>query len=270
MPLVPGHIEQVTLEDPIELRGSNDENVGEIKIWAWRGPGPPIEGKEYIPNPETDIAGVDWILGTQWWPYQRPTFVSPPFAGYVSGHSTFSRGAAELMTLMTGSTYFPGGMGVFEAPMNEFLVFEDGPSEDIEFEWATYQDASDQCSLSRIWGGIHPPIDDIPGRIIGEGIGKEAYAFGVEYFTGKTVLEAEKPLVRGLVYPNPVTNTVNVLLPEGSGYHIKLWSFQGQLLREELFQTNNIQVDMSDLSAGNYILTINGGQWKSSHYLIKE
>ena len=24
------------------------------------------------------------------WPYQRPTFVTPPFAGYVSGHSTYS------------------------------------------------------------------------------------------------------------------------------------------------------------------------------------
>ena len=28
-----------------------------------------------------DVAGVDWILAENWWPYQRPTFVTPPFAG---------------------------------------------------------------------------------------------------------------------------------------------------------------------------------------------
>ena len=27
----------------------------------------------------------------------------------------------------------------------------------------------------RLWGGIHPPIDDIPGRIIGEEIGSLAF-----------------------------------------------------------------------------------------------
>ena len=57
---------------------------------------------------------------------------------------------------------------------NEFLVFEEGPSESFTLQWATYQDASDQTSLSRIWGGIHPPIDDIKGRIIGEKIGEDS------------------------------------------------------------------------------------------------
>lgn len=33
----------------------------------------------------------------------------------------------------------------------------------MTLEWATYRDASDQCSLSRIWGGIHPPTEDVPG-----------------------------------------------------------------------------------------------------------
>ena len=37
----------------------------------------------------------------------------------------------------------------------------------MKLQWATYKDAADQCSLSRIWGGIHPYIDDIPGRKIG-------------------------------------------------------------------------------------------------------
>ncbi len=88
------------------------------------------------------------------------------------------------MSLLTGSPYFPGGMGEFEAPMNEFLVFEDGPSMDITLQWATYADASDQTSLSRIWGGIHPPADDLPGRYMGIVIGPEAFTEARRYFLG--------------------------------------------------------------------------------------
>ncbi|TNE62866.1 MAG: T9SS type A sorting domain-containing protein [Bacteroidetes bacterium] len=173
IPLVPGHIELVDETD--SLAGPNYENVGKIKVFTWRGP-------DYIQNPDTDIAHCGWILAENWWPYQRPSFVTPPFAGYVSGHSTYSRAAADLLTLLTGDPYFPGGMGEFHAPKNEFLVFEDGPSEDLVLQWATYRDASDQCSLSRIWGGIHPPADDMPGRLIGAEIGVEAFNYAVEYF----------------------------------------------------------------------------------------
>ncbi len=156
--LIPGFIEMVQFGDP--LAGNNNQNVNKIKVKAWRGP-------SYIFNAATDVAGVDWILMENWWPYQRPTFVSPPFGGYISGHSTYSRTAAEVLTAITGDPFFPGGMGEFLCPRNQYLVFEDGPSDTIRLQWATYRDASDQCSLSRIWGGIHPPCDDIPGRKIG-------------------------------------------------------------------------------------------------------
>jgi hypothetical protein len=107
--------------------------------------------------------------------------VTPPFAGYVSGHSTYSRAGAEVLTALTGSEYFPGGMSSFVIDANDFLVFEQGPSVDMELQWATYRDASDQCSLSRIWGGIHPPADDIPGRLIGEQIGRTAFSLAETY-----------------------------------------------------------------------------------------
>ena len=164
LPLVPGFCELVQAGDP-DFPSASD--VNKLKIRAWKGP-------DYIANPATDEAGVDWILAEQWWPYQRPSFVTPPFAGYVSGHSTFSRAAAEVLTTITGDEYFPGGMGEFAAPAEEFLVFEDGPSQDIILQWATYRDASDQCSLSRIWGGIHPPCDDLPGRRIGLAVAEHA------------------------------------------------------------------------------------------------
>jgi len=118
VPLVVGFIELVQVGDP--LAGESGENVGKIKLYAWRGP-------DYIDDPETNVAGVDWILAENWWPYQRPTFITPPFAGYLSGHSTFSRAAAEVMTLLTGDEYFPGGLGEFHAPKTNFWFSKMGP-----------------------------------------------------------------------------------------------------------------------------------------------
>ena len=89
-----------------------------------------------------------------------------------------------MLTALTGDAYFPGGMSSFEIRANAFLVFEKGPSVDMELQWATYQDASDQCSLSRIWGGIHPPSDDLPGRLIGIEIGRDAFERAHSYFNG--------------------------------------------------------------------------------------
>lgn len=176
IPLVDGYVELVGEGDP--LADESNENVGKIKVRAWRGP-------DYVPNPETDYAGVDWILAENWWPYQRPTFVTPPFAGYISGHSTFSRTAAEILTAFTGDAYFPGGLGEFVAKKDEFLVFEEGPSVDVVLQWATYRDASDQTSLSRIWGGIHPPVDDLPGRRLGIIIAGNAFKLADAYFRGE-------------------------------------------------------------------------------------
>ena len=175
LPLIDGLIELVGGDDP--LAGGDGEHVGKIKLYSWRG-------HDFVEDPATDVAGVGWILAENWWPYQRPTFVTPPFAGYVSGHSTFSRAAAEVLAAFTGDPYFPGGMTSFPIVRNEFLVFEEGPSVDMRLEWARYRDAADQCSLSRIWGGIHPPADDIPGRRIGKEVGLDAFDLADRHFRG--------------------------------------------------------------------------------------
>jgi hypothetical protein len=73
-------------------------------------------------------------------------------------------------------------MSGFEIIANDFIEFENGPSVDMTLQWATYRDASDQRSLSRIWGGIHPPADDIPGRIMGEQTGIDAFSLAEPYF----------------------------------------------------------------------------------------
>ena len=168
-----GSVALVTENDP--LVGPNKEHLNKIKVYAWKGP-------DAINDPFKDTAGTDWILAENWWPYQRYTFATPPFAGYTSGHSTFSIAGAEILNYMTGSPYFPGGIETFTAKKNDYLLFEDGPSEDITLQWATYYDAAIETCLSRVWGGIHPPADDIEGRRVGQKVAKNAIEFVETFF----------------------------------------------------------------------------------------
>ena len=250
IPLLEGYVEVVDATDP--LRGADNQNVGKIKLYTWRGP-------DYIDDVSTDLAGVGWILAENWWPYQRPTFVTPPFAGYVSGHSTFSRAASEVLTKITGSPFFPGGLGEFVANQNDFLVFEQGPSVDIKLQWATYRDASDQTSLSRIWGGIHPPADDIPGRLIGEKIANDSFDFAVPYFSGDEVIieTAEQ-----IIYPNPVLNSELFITNTAADDVITIYDIRGRqvnILKTEFneFGSTTRLVIPKGTSAGLYFLNIN-------------
>lgn len=249
--LVDGYIEIVKVNDP--LIGNNSQHLGKIKVYTWKG-------HDYIGNEDTDQAGVDWILAENWWPYQRPSFVTPPFAGYVSGHSTYSRAAAEVLTLITGDEFFPGGMGEFIARKNEFLVFEEGPSVDVKLQWATYRDASDQCSLSRIWGGIHPPGDDIPGRKIGEKLGKEAFNFAVPYFYGEDMVSSD--LVKSIIFPNPVTNSELFITNTNALDSFSVFDIMGRLINY-MVKSYNVETKQTYLklpeflAPGVYVLRTN-------------
>jgi hypothetical protein len=187
LPLVPDLVEVITPETtaPGQRHAELAGHEGEIAIKTWRGP---ITGVAPFNNP-AQISGVGWILATKWMPYQLSSFVTPPFPGYVSGHSTFSRSAAEVLTMLTGTPYFPGGLGEYNIPQGSGLNFEYGPTTSIDLQWATYFDASDQAALSRIYGGIHPTFDDLPGRQIGHIIGPQAWQLAMEYFNGTVVPE---------------------------------------------------------------------------------
>jgi hypothetical protein len=173
LPLVPGLIEKVTFATSAARGRHAGIPIGSIAIYTW--PGPPAD-------PLTQRSAARWIPAIDWLPYQKRTFVSPSFPGFVSGHSTFSRAAAEVLVRFTGDDYFPGGLGTFVAPQDSFLHIERGPSETVELQWARYQDASDQASISRVRGGIHISADDFAGRINGSAIGGAAYALAHQYF----------------------------------------------------------------------------------------
>lgn len=247
LPLIPGYIELIQPGDP--LQGVNNQYIGEIKLYTWKGP-------NFISNPKTDVAGVGWIRAKNWWPYQRPTFVTPPFAGYISGHSTYSRAAAELLTSLTGDPYFPGGMGEFHCKKNEYLVFEDGPSVDITLQWATYRDASDQCSLSRIYGGIHPPMDDIPGRLIGIKIGTEALDFAEQYFTKAPPVPDSTVVADFNIFPNPTTCVVQIEADYEGIMPMKIYQGDGRLVLSSdiQFVEGKALLDLTGLSTGVYVV----------------
>lgn len=174
LPLEPGLVEVVTAASsaPGQRHAALSGHVGEVAVRSWAG---------RPKDPKTQTGGVRWILAADWVPYQMPSFVTPAFAGFVSGHSTFSRAAAEVLTALTGSEYFPGGVSEWKRPKGS-LTFEAGPTTDVVLQWATYQDAADQAGLSRLYGGIHIPTDDFEGRTIGFQCGQAAWAKAQTYF----------------------------------------------------------------------------------------
>ena len=174
LPLIPGQIELITTQTTAagqrhaHLLGA----VGQLAVKSWLG----------TPVNATLTAGVGWILGVNWLPYQRETFVTPAFPAYISGHSAFSRAGAEVLARYTGSAYFPGGSASYNFAAGRGLGFEAGPLQDVQLQWATYFDAADQAGLSRLYGGIHIATDDFAGRRTGAKVGADAFTKFLQYY----------------------------------------------------------------------------------------
>ncbi len=175
LPLVDDLIEVVTEETT--MSGARHDHLagheGEIAVRSWLAPD----------DPERRTGRVDWIRAVAWDTYQLDTFVTPSFSGYVSGHSTFSRASAEVLTAFTGSEYLPGGLGIHRVAARSFEV-EHAPAQEIELQWATYADAADQAGISRLYGGIHVEADDLAGRRMGAASGRAAWARAQHHFGG--------------------------------------------------------------------------------------
>lgn len=171
LPLIDGQIELVTEQTSTTRHAGLTPGTVAIRAWAGHGE---LHG---------NVDEIAWIDGQTWVPYQLDTFVTPSFPGYISGHSAFSRAGAEVLTEFTGSAFFPGGLGHWTAEPG-WLRFDDGPSESVQLQWATYRDAADQAGESRLYGGIHIAADDVDGRVVGETCGQLAVARAFELFAG--------------------------------------------------------------------------------------
>jgi hypothetical protein len=134
-------------------------------ILAWGGPGQPTE---HIP-------------GEQWTPYNPGSNLTPPFPGYFSGHSVFSRSSATVLQLCTGSDTF-GFSTILQPGFGR--VEPNIPPVPTTFSYATFSDAATEAGLSRLYGGIHFPDDNTSAQAIGVLIGQQAWAKALTYFNG--------------------------------------------------------------------------------------
>ncbi len=141
--------------------------------------------------------GTQWIDGADWRPYQSGTFVTPPFAEYISGHSTFSRASAEILTAFTGSSAMYDGVtglgrdydgdGIEDllgrhVAVPGTLQFEEGPAAPVVLTWDTFLAAADEAGVSRRYGGIHFQDGDLRAREVGRQVGEQAYQWAELYF----------------------------------------------------------------------------------------
>ncbi|HET6752083.1 MAG TPA: vanadium-dependent haloperoxidase [Actinomycetes bacterium] len=138
-------------------------------VLAWGGPG----------------RGTRAIPGEEWLPYQPPAVVTPPFAEYVSGHSTFSAAAAEVLASFTGGRRFGFSVTI---PAGSSMI-EPGvvPSRPVTLTFPTFDHAADQAGRSRRYGGIHFEAGDLDGRRLGRRVGASAWAKAQRYFDGTAV-----------------------------------------------------------------------------------
>ena len=120
--------------------------------------------------------------GSQWIPYQPSTFPTPPFAEYISGHSTFSAAGAEVLKRFTGRDQF-GASVTFERGSS---TIEPGliPAQPVTLSWRTFTDAANEAGISRRYGGIHFEAGDLVGRATGRLVAAQAWQKAESYISG--------------------------------------------------------------------------------------
>ena len=153
-------------------------------VMAWAGPN----------------KGIHMVKGEEWWPYQEPFLITPPFAEYVSGHSTFSHAAAVVFRAFTGSDTF--GAYAIVRPGSSPIDIMTVPAAPEILRWPTFTAAAREAALSRRYGGIHFAHGDLEGRKLGSKIGELNWQRAQEYFNGTAQLEGRP---HKLIYPNVLT-----------------------------------------------------------------
>jgi hypothetical protein len=126
--------------------------------------------------------GLRQIAGETWVPYQPATFPTPPFPEHVSGHSTFSAAAAEVLRRFTGSDAFGGS---YTKPAHSMALEPALPSSDVTLSWATFSDAADEAGLSRVYGGIHFDNANVAGKDLGRKVGALVFDKAQRYWMGQ-------------------------------------------------------------------------------------
>ena len=130
------------------------------------------------------------ISGSLWVPYQETNFVTPPFADFPSGHSTFSQSFANVMSAWFGNTIptndivmsdlnllSPIFSGTYVNKLTDITVPARSsriqgivPATDQHLTWTTWQEIADSAGVSRQYGGIHAVSADLGGKSVANSI----------------------------------------------------------------------------------------------------
>lgn len=135
--------------------------------------------------------GVVDIPAEEWHPYSPSTFVTPPFPGYVSGHSTISGACAEMLKLYTGSDRFgvleerrAGALTEAEFECEDmqkvdgkFVLPSDGRELtcDVSIPMGTFTEAAELAGISRVLGGYHIQADNVEGLRLGRRVARDLH-----------------------------------------------------------------------------------------------
>lgn len=117
-------------------------------------------------------AGPQPIAGEAWIPFQPSTFPTPPFPEFVSGHSTFSAAAAEVLARFTGSDRFGAS---YTKPARSMQIAPSLPTGDLTLSWSSFSEAAAEAGISRVYGGIHFDPANQAGQAIGRQVGAAVF-----------------------------------------------------------------------------------------------
>lgn len=129
---------------------------------------------KYLTNRIRPETYINRYMDVKW----KPLLQTPPFPEYTSGHSVVSTAAATVLTYMLGDNfaYDDNSEEMFEIPTRKFTSF---------------QAASQEAAISRLYGGIHyrDAIDNgvIQGRKVGEKVLEKIKAAGIKPIYGSKI-----------------------------------------------------------------------------------
>jgi hypothetical protein len=124
-----------------------------------------------------DRGPVD-MKGEEWRPYSPSTFITPPFPGYVSGHSCVSGACSDALRLFTGSDHF----GEVEIRKCGALTETAGREERLQLP--TFTGAAEMAGISRVYGGYHIMADNVDGLRLGRHVAQATWPKYKSYFDG--------------------------------------------------------------------------------------
>lgn len=133
----------------------------------------------------------------KWHPYSPGTFVTPPFPGYVSGHSTVSGACAKMLELFTGSdrygAFYRHTAGIYTEPTATIAEMQSvngqappglPESKEVVLALPTFTATADMAGISRVMGGYHIQSDNVEGLKLGRKVAEYSWPKYQAYFDG--------------------------------------------------------------------------------------